>query len=52
MFEFNGTKYYTKEELVEIKVKKLKELKVKFLEVVTEILAESQKLEDLLEGKR
>lgn len=52
MFEINGKKYYTKEELVESKVKKLKELKVKFLEVVTEILAESQKLEDLLEGKR
>ena len=52
MFEFNGTKYYTKEELVESKVKKLKELKVKLLEVVAEIVKESQKLEDLLEGKR
>ena len=51
MFEFKGKKWYTKQEFLEIKVEKLKELEVKLIEIVAEIVSESQKVENILKWK-
>lgn len=51
MFEFNGTKYYTRDEWLDMKIKKLSKLEVELSTIAKEIVSEVRKLEQLVKEK-